>query len=125
MGKDNSLLTVLDPRGQPSGIFGRSTAPNMHPGAILDPSAQPSGGVEPVRMAQRPDSLENKTLFLVNTGFAGAPEFMQELKDWFNNHMPAVKTELRNKQGGIFTDDPALWAEIKEKGNAAILGVGG
>ncbi len=125
MGKDNFKVTVLDPRGQPSGVFGRTITASMHPGAILDPAAQPSGGVQPVRMAKRLDSLEGKTVYLINTGFAGAPEFMQELQIWFGKNMPGVKTELKNKVGGIFTDDPALWAEIKDKGHAAIIGVGG
>jgi hypothetical protein len=36
-----------------------------------------------------------------------------------------VRTVFKRKQGTMFTNDPALWAEIREKGDAAILGVGG
>jgi len=38
--------------------------------------------------------------------------------------MPGVKTVLRQTRGNMFTDDPALWQEIKEKGDGAIIGVG-
>lgn len=70
-------------------------------------------------------ALGSKPLYLVETGFAGSYEFMQEVQDWFSRNMPTVKTVLRHKRGTMFTDDPELWAEIKSNGDAAILGVGG
>ena len=76
-------------------------------------------------MASRLDSIEGKTVFLVNTGFHGSKEFMEELRDWFTKNHPEIKTELRNKKTNMFTDEPELWQEIKENGDAAILGVGG
>ena len=125
MQKNDSLVTVLDPRGQPSGIFGQSLNPESRPGDIQDPFAQPKGEVHPVRMAPRLGSLDGRTVYLVETGFAGSYDFMQEVQDWFSQNMPSVKTVFRRKQGTMFTNDPALWDEIKEKGDAAILGVGG
>lgn len=124
MAMKKSLYTVLDPRGQPSGIFGQSLTPESGFN-IQDPFTQPTGEVKPVRMAPRPNSLEGKTIYLIETGFAGAWDFMQEVHDWFSRNMPSVKTELRRKQGGMFTNDPALWNEIKAKGAGAVLGVGG
>jgi hypothetical protein len=121
-------ITVLDPRGQPSGIFGRRIEPNSHPGAILDPRVQPTNkleSMEGLQMAERMQSLEGKTIYLVNTGFWGAKEFLEETQAWFSGNMPNVKTELRTKQGTIFTDDPALWAEVKGKADGVIIGVGG
>jgi hypothetical protein len=77
-------------------------------------------------MAPRPAALNGKTVYLVETGFAGSFEFMQELQNWFSRNMPTVKTVLRHKRGTMFTDDPELWAEMKSSGaDAAILGVGG
>ena len=121
-------LTVFHPRGQPTGIFGRSTKPNSNPGWILDPTNQPSTNIaelENTKMAPRLGKLEGKTVFLVETGFAGANDFMEEMQIWFNKHMPKVKTEFRHTKNGIFSDDPDLWAEIKKSGDAAIIGVGG
>jgi hypothetical protein len=128
MEKNEVLVTVLDPKGQPSGVFGRRLEPGAHPGAILDPFGQPTNNLESMEglhMASRLDTLEGKVVYLVDTGFHGSRDFMEEAEGWFSRNMPEVKTEVRSTQGGIFTDDPALWAEIKEKGDAAIIGVGG
>jgi hypothetical protein len=38
--------------------------------------------------------------------------------------MPNVRTVYRLKAGGLAGDDPALWAEIKAKGNAMIMAIG-
>jgi len=124
--EQNGKLTVLDPHGQPSGIFGRRLDAQSNPRDILDPVAQPSSNLKPISMAPRLAALEGKTVYLVETGFAGSFEFMQELQDWFSRNMPSVKTAIRHKRGTMFTDDPELWKEIKSNdGDAAILGVGG
>ncbi len=124
--EQNSKLTVLDPHGQPSGIFGRRLDAQSNPRDILDPIAQPSSNLKPISMAPRLAALDGKTVYLVETGFAGSFEFMQELQDWFSRNMPGVKTVIRHKRGTMFTDDPELWNEIKSNdGDAAILGVGG
>lgn len=124
--EQSGKLTVLDPHGQPSGIFGRRLDAQSKPGDILDPVAQPSGDLKSMSLAPRLGTLEGKTLYLVETGFAGSIEFMREVQDRFCRNMPSVKTVLRHKKGTMFTDDPELWAEIKSGGgDAVILGVGG
>ncbi|MBN2040661.1 MAG: hypothetical protein JW864_11490 [Spirochaetes bacterium] len=127
--KDNeTLVEVLDPRGQPSGIFGRRIEANSNPGAILDPKNQPTNNLnsmEGLQMAERVKTLNDKKIYLVDTGFFGAKEFLEEVQTWFVNNIPGAKTELRTKQGTIFSDDPALWEEIKENADAVVIGVGG
>jgi hypothetical protein len=77
-------------------------------------------------LAPRLDSLNGKTVYLVDTGFGGSGRFLDQMQAWFTQHMPSVKTVRRRKTGNIFRDDTKdLWAEIKDKGNAAILGVAG
>ncbi len=76
-------------------------------------------------MAPRLDTLDGKVVYLVETGFNGARDFMNQVAEWFAREMPAVKIESRSTNGSMFTDDPALWAEIGKKGDAAIIGVGG
>jgi len=129
MSKENTKITVLDPRGQPSGIFGRRTeGTDMFGGDILNPDSQPVITIEQLeglQMAPRLDSLEGKTVYLVNTGFAGGKEFMEELQAWFTENHPEIKTVLRHKKTSMFSDEPELWKEIKENGDAAIIGVGG
>ena len=124
--EQDGRLTALDPRGQPTGIFGRRLDAQSKPGDILDPIAQPTSDLKPASLAPRLDALDGKTVYLVETGFGGSFEFMTEMQDWFQKNMPSVKTVLRHKRGTMFTDDPELWAEMKSQGaDAAILGVGG
>ena len=124
----SNKIQVLDPVGQPSGIFGRRLNEDSPRSAIHDPTFQPRDTTEnlsSLKMAERLDTLEGKTVYLVNTMFAGGHEFMEELRDWFARNRPGVKTELRDKKLGWATDEPELWREIKENGDAIIFGVGG
>ncbi|MGD9142887.1 MAG: hypothetical protein PVG61_03465 [Dehalococcoidia bacterium] len=128
MTKNDNKVTVLDPIGQPTGIFGRRLDIDSPPHAIHDPTYQPKDTAESLglrKMAPRLDTLYGKTVYLVDTGFAGSKEFMEEVEDWFSRHKPGVKTVLVHKKTSMFTDDPELWAEIKQNGDAVVFGAGG
>jgi hypothetical protein len=76
--------------------------------------------------ARRLDTLENKTIYLVDTGFGGSYKFMQQLQKWFSANMPSVTTVRKRKPGNVFMDDnQELWEEVKAKGHAVVLGVAG
>jgi hypothetical protein len=76
--------------------------------------------------ARRLDTLEDKTLYLVDIGFGGGYNFMLRLQKWFTENMPSVTTIVRRKPGRVFADEsPELWKEVKEKGHAVVLGVAG
>jgi hypothetical protein len=49
--------------------------------------------------AKRLDTLENKTLYLVDTGFGGGYKFMLQLQKWFAEHIPSVTTIRKRKPG--------------------------
>ena len=124
----SNKITVLDPVGHPSGIFGRRLDVDSPMHAIHDPTYQPRDTAEDLsslKMVKRLDTLEGKTVYLVNTGFAGSKEFLEEVQDWFKRNRPGIKTVLKNKTTSMFTDDPTLWKEIKENGDAVVFGVGG
>jgi len=123
-----SKLTVLDPRGQPSGIFGRVGEAGAGMMANRNPDTQPKlsrDELTPLRMAPRLDSVEGKTIYLVDVGFAGGREFLEELQQWFRENMPSVTTVVHMKSGNTFVDSPELWPELKEKADGVVFGVGG
>jgi hypothetical protein len=85
------------------------------------PPPPPSAGY-----AKRPPTLENKTVYLVDTGFGGSYNFMLQLQKWFAANMPSVKTIRKRKPGNVFMDDNnELWEEVKARGDAVVLGVAG
>ena len=99
----------------------------FNPEALRTPASEGSGAGAPSwTMAPRLDSLDGKTVYLVNQGFGGSDLFMEQFRAWLAEKMPTVKTVLKRKTGFIFRDDTTdLWKEIKEKGDAVIFGVAG
>jgi hypothetical protein len=106
--------------------------PGRPPGG---PSGRPAGGPPPgmgspppslSSFAPRLDTLENKTVYLVDIGFGGGYNFMVQLQKWFADNIPSVTTVVKRKPGGVFSDDrKELWEEVKAKGDAVVLGVAG
>jgi hypothetical protein len=109
------------PGGPPPGMGG----PPSGRGASV-PSSAPAPAPSSSSMAKRLGTLENKTVYLVDTGFGGSYQFMLQLQKWFAAHMPSVTTIRKRKPGNVFWDDNnELWEEIKAKGHAVVLGVAG
>jgi len=90
---------------------------------VMNPMGYPPR-VSPKPMAPRLDSLDGKTIFLVDCRFDDSDLLLKQVEDWFGEHMPAVKTEMVQLSNVYHKDDPDLWARIKANGDAAIVGVG-
>ena len=78
--------------------------------------------------APRLDKLDGKTIYLVDINWGGpeaAYSVFEEMKDWFAKNNPSVNIVIKRKSGMYTVDDPALWKEIAEKGNAALVGISG
>jgi hypothetical protein len=93
------MITVLNPVGYPPQVNKKTTAP-------------------------RPESLDGKTVYLVDCRFDDSVELLKEMQAWFATHMPAVKTKVISLSATYQHDDPKTWEEIKKNGDAAIVGVG-
>ena len=94
----SDLLTVHDPRGYPPKVTGKRLAPRL-------------------------ESLDRKVVYLVDCLFDNSDAFMDQLQDWFGEHLPAVETRTI-KPRESWVDDPEMRAKIEADGDAAILGVG-
>src|SRR4030088_2744385 len=92
-------ITVLNPVGYPPKVAKKSAAP-------------------------RHESLDGKTIYLVDCRFDDSIELLKQVEAWFAEHMPSVKTRIVSLGNYYGHDDPKLWEEIKANGHAAILGVG-
>jgi hypothetical protein len=94
---------------------------------VLNPAITEKLAVR-VPLAPRPDTLEGKTIYIVDMNYEGmiGTPVLGEMQAWFAKNMPSVKTILKLKSGSYISDDPALWKEIAaNKANGVILGVAG
>ena len=92
-------ITVLNPVGYPPKVARKTAAP-------------------------RPETLDGKTIYLVDCRFDDSIELLKQVQAWFGEHMPSVKTRVISLSATYQHDDPKTWNEIKANGDAAIVGVG-
>ena len=92
-------ITVLNPVGYPPKVAKKSAAPRL-------------------------ESLDGKTIYLVDCRFDDSIELLKQVQAWFAEHMPGVKTPIVSLSATYQHDDPKTWDEIKANGHGAIVGVG-
>lgn len=90
---------------------------------VLNPMGHPPKA-EQLGMAPRPDSLEGRTVYLVDCRFDDGDILMRQMGEWFTEHRPGTKVEVRRKSNVYTQRDDALYEEIKQQGDAAVIGVG-
>ena len=90
---------------------------------VLDPRGQ-SPLLRQTPMTPRIDSLEGQTVYLVHLNWPHTFPFTDELHKVLSTRYPKTKFILKRKKGAYAEDDPKLWAEIQDNGNAAIVSVG-
>jgi hypothetical protein len=91
--------------------------------SVLSPLGVPPA-IKTLAMAPRLNSLDGKTIYIVDDGFPGGDVLLNEMAAWFQRNMPSVTVVYRRKAGPFEAEDPALFAEIKAKGDAVIMGMG-
>ena len=104
-----------------------STAYSSEKIRVLNPTP-PNRMIDREPLTPRLNTLEGKTIFLVDIGWGGpqaAPSIYEEMKAWFAQNMPSVKVEIRTIKGFYMQDQPELLKEISEKGDAAMFGIAG
>lgn len=94
---------------------------------VMNPAIE-SQMVDRIPLSPRLDTLENKTLYLVDINWGGpeaAYSVFEEMQAWFAQNIPSLKVVIKRKYGSYSNDDPALWKEIAKNGNAALIGISG
>ena len=91
--------------------------------AVLNPRGT-APTIRLIPMAPRLDALDGKTIYVVDFGYSLTQAFVQEIQKVLAERYPKTNWVLRRKVEGLMTDDPKLWAEIKEKGQGMIMAVG-
>jgi len=75
-------------------------------------------------MAPRVETLEGKTVGLVDCRFDDSDVFLKQMQGWFADNIPGVKTRFIPIRNVYTKDDPETWGEVKATCDAAIIGVG-
>ena len=92
-------LTVHDPRGYAPKVAGKPLAPRL-------------------------EALDGKLVYLVDCLFDNSDVFVEQMRQWLAEHMPAVETRII-KPRESWKEDPEMCARIQEDGgDAAVLAVG-
>ncbi len=93
-----STIRVHDPRGYAPEIVGK-------------------------QLAARLEGLDGKTVYLVDCLFDNSEVFIEQLRQWFAEHLPRTNIRLdRPKESWV--DDPELRGRVEAGADAAVLGVG-
>jgi hypothetical protein len=74
-------------------------------------------------MAPRLESLEGRTLVLLDCRFDNSKEFLEQVRHWFDDKMPYVRIEVIQMAESWVEDRHAL-DQVRERGDAALAGVG-
>lgn len=95
---------------------------------VLNPAIS-SKMTERVPLAPRTDTLEGKTIYLVDLQWGGpdaAYSVFEEMEEWFSQNMPSVNVEIRRASSGWMGEDTALREEIiSKKAGGVVIGIGG
>lgn len=90
---------------------------------VLNPRGTPPP-IQLIPMAPRPTSLQGKTIYFIDIGYEGGASLLREIMAWFEKYMPAAELIFKEKEGAFNEEDEKLLAEIKQKGEAAVVAVG-
>ena len=90
-------ITVLQPMGYPPQVTHKPLAPRL-------------------------ETLDGKTVYLVDCRFDDADVFLKQMQAWFAEHMPGVKTVLKPISSVYTQDDPATWGRSRPGAMLPLLG---
>jgi len=87
----------------------------------------PMGTPPPIKlklMAPRLNTLDGKTIYVVDQGYLGTDNLLKEMIVWLEKEYPKANFVFKRLGMSMGPEPPPLFAEIKEKGDAVIMGLG-
>lgn len=90
---------------------------------VFNPLGQPLDS-ELFSLAPRFDTLDGKTIYIVDVKYPATTVFRNELTNALKEKYPNTNWISREKTGSYFEDDPELWSEIKAEGAGMIIFIG-
>jgi len=87
----------------------------------------PEGPRDPIvyqQLAPRLNTLEGKTIYLVDVNFTATWQLLEELEKYIKEKIPSATVVRKIKAGSYAASDPDLWDEVEEKADAWIMATG-
>jgi hypothetical protein len=90
---------------------------------VLSPMGTPPA-IKLKPMAPRLNTLEGKTIYLIDQGYLGTDNLLKEMIVWLEKEYPKTHFVFKRLGMSMGPEPPALFSEIKEKADAVIMGLG-
>ena len=75
-------------------------------------------------MAPRLNTMDGKTIYVVDDGYPGSDNLLLELEKGFKEAYPKTNFHYVKKTTFMSQKDPALWAEMQQKADAMVIALG-
>src|ERR1039457_3725555 len=98
LGISPALLASLPAEAQEAKTGAKATVAKSSTAQLKVEGLNPKGTPPPIQlipMAPRLDSLDGKTVWLVDTGFDGGGYLLQQIQLWFKTNMPTDRKSTR------------------------------
>ena len=87
----------------------------------------PLGVAPPIKlkaMAPRLDTMDGKTIYLIDNGYLGSDNLLKEMIVWLEKEYPKTNFVFKRLGLGTGSGSQQLLADVKENADAVIMGVG-
>jgi hypothetical protein len=113
----NSLAQV---KANTAPVANKASGPTI---TVLNPLGTPPP-LELKPMAPRLNTMEGKTIYIVDDGYPGSDNLLLELEKGFKETYPKTNFHYVKKTTFMAQKDPALWAEMQQKADAMVIALG-
>jgi ABC-type Fe3+-hydroxamate transport system substrate-binding protein len=120
-----STVTVTGPGSTSTVTATQTVTETVEPTTVtvLNPEGQ-RAPIELQQVAPRLDTLDGKTIYLVDVHFTATQQLLEELEKLFHERMPNTTIVRKIKAGAYRETDDALWDEVETNADGWVMGTG-